>query len=200
MQLFTYDKGWNAVNLLRALEAIFEDAGKLRVVWTEHDATRRTCTVLKILSARLNGIRFNDCYVQSPVKRLSPALKAIEVFEVIVHLNLSPDCCVWAQSADQMLDGKTPVRKVISGVLSLERSAKYRKPEVMASALEITLMCNSNNLTKLITIVCDLITTIWSRIECSDKFGTVDVGGEWLFFPRTGYNPNLSKLFAYYSL
>ena len=79
----------------------------------------------------------------------------------------------------------------------LERAAVIRKPKIMPSVLKITLRCAPCSIENMVKPICDIVKSSWPRIGCAEKYGTVDFGGDWLFFPANGYNPNVSGINAY---
>src|SRR6266542_5429551 len=50
IQLFTYDQTCKALQLLHALKVIVPDAARLRIAWRDHDGTRKTIAMEKLIS------------------------------------------------------------------------------------------------------------------------------------------------------
>jgi hypothetical protein len=200
IQLFTYDASRRCLQVLRLLEPFITDFEKARATWLDHDGSRKSAPVARFFSAPSCESRLflNECQIQIPKGRYRTVLGEIAVQKLKVHLSVSPNSEVWLKSADTIASGRPVVRKVISGVVSLEKAALYRSPDPMPSSLEMTLYCAPTDVCNLLETLCDTVKKVWSQIDCTDKFGTMDFGGEWLFFPTSGYNPNVSNIYAYY--
>lgn len=70
----------------------------------------------------------------------------------------------------------------------------------MPTVLEITLQTDRSDTDALLAEASQVVTEGWASIQCTDKAAAVDVGEEWLFFPKSGYNPNVADLFIYHSV
>lgn len=194
IQLFTYDKSRSALSLFSALAEFSDESDKMKVVWKNHDGSKATRTVGRLVSDESAWVRLNDCYIQSPTKHLCVSLKHLGIREITVHVNFSPDCHVWAHSSKPTPSRRPGIRAVLSGVCNLERVTAYNKPEIVPSVLEITLRCKSRPIPEVLNPCRELLCRAWSRVACSDTFGTLDFGGEWLFFPTSGFNPNANTV------
>jgi hypothetical protein len=199
IQFFTYDPSPRAIRLLHALSEFATDSNKLKAVWQEHDGHRTTRTIGALLQDENNTIRLNDCYIQSFTKHLSPELIASGVHEATAHLNISPDCEVWAHSSEPTSSGQPGIRRVLSGVRNLERCAGYHKPEIIPSVVQLTLRSSPRIVHEVLELYQRIVTGAWARISCAETLGTLDCGGEWLFFPTSGLNPNVKPIEVFLS-
>lgn len=197
IQLFSFDLTRKALNQISFLEAILKDSRRARFVWFEHDGQKRTASVESILEN--TAIRLNECYAQVSVRQVKAELVALGLKEITIHLSISPNGAIWDATTQLTPSGKPTVRKFVSYAQSLERAAAFRKKDLMPTVLEITLGFASDDVETLAKDIFDLIERSWSRIGCAYRFGTVDLGGEWLFFPKSGYNPNIADIHVFYS-
>lgn len=196
VQLFVFEPTRRAVLILNGLAMLLKDFPKAKIVWTEHDGNRRTATIKNILNGE---DRLNEAYIQTPLREIHDDLVGLGVQEAIVHLSISPTSEIWDPSSVLAPSGKPSIRRVISYVQSLERASAFRKPEPMPTVLEITLKCAQGDSQAILEAVCQYVEQTWPEIDCAEKFATVDFGEEWLFFPKSGYNPNVSDIHVYYS-
>ena len=200
LQLFTFDQTRRSLELLRLLDSILVDSGKARFVWNEHNGSRKTIALDRLLIGGEEGPTFNEAYVQASPLNVRSELARIHTRELTVHLSISPHSCVWARSTDSLAGGKPGLKKMLSYIRSLERAARFREPELMPTVLEITFKCDSEDSSDLINGMCETVKRAWPQVNCVETFGTIDCGGEWLFFPKSGYNPNTANIHAFFSV
>lgn len=222
-QFLTYDKTRSVVRLLHSLEAFTSEAQKLRLVWFDLKAKRKTAALGKILSsvesspvataARSLPIQtpnadpdhgptrvpmLNEGYVQLSPSNIHPELIKMGCKEVIAHLSVSPSSTIWLHSSTADMHREGSERRILRSVQTLEKCAAFRQPDEFPTVLEITLRCSQNLLEAVPRHAVALVERSWRRMGTLERCGDVDFGGEWLFFPKSGYNPNISALHEYY--
>ncbi len=195
IQLFTYHKSWRVVSLLHAVEILLGNSGTTRLAWQDTDGARKSISLAKLLLSGDSATRFNACYARSSVPR--PELRRIGINGVMVHLSVSPDCSLWLLAATSPKSGKAPNRMIRKNLEIAERCAAFLKPEIVPSVLEITLSCHPNSAESLARPVCSLTSRLCASIDKCECFGAIDFGGDWLFFPTTGMNPNAKTIEVY---
>lgn len=220
VQLFTYDQTSKALTLLKALAFIAHDV-KLKAVWTDHAGTRRRASISSLSESReektlkntirpslhrrvttatrpkqlepADTITLNECYVANLGKSLAPGLTAAGFCDGLAHFNISPDCSCWAHSAGTKPNHELQKRSIISSVVNLERCAEYRKPAILPTVMQVTLRYEGEA-AALVPCIREVATRMWLNVHSVVAFGAIDFGGEWLFFPNSGYNPNVSEV------
>ena len=216
IQIFTLDQTRNVVALLHILEEITINPDRVKAVWLDHDGIRRAISVRQILKeieidsgtnvdSTSNGhstiqfparkrLSFNECYFQVPVSGLKPSWESCKCKELIIHFSVAPSCDLWAASS-----GHSGVRRVISYVQSLERALKRRTPPIMPTVFEISLKCQNQSVNDLLEPVTAFLTAVFARVISISTCAVADFGDDWLFIPKSGYNPNVSEFHTYFN-
>jgi len=197
IQVFTFDATERALQLLRVLELFAIDAPSLRVVWQDRDGTNQRRPLKRVVSGQEPDLKLNECSIQIPARQFRSGLKGIGVLKTTAHLDISPDCQSWAHSTTRRTHGTPAIRRAFTWAAGLERSAAFRKPVVMPTVLAVTLVLAPGTIKSMVQPVCQMVNSTWLNIKCGQIFGAIDFGDEWLFFPNSGYNPNVSELFAF---
>lgn len=199
IQLFTFDQTRKALELLHGLSVVINGAQNAKVIWSEHDGASRKVAVESVLAASAKDLQLNEAYVQVPVRKISEKLAGVRPRALTIHLSVSPDCELWARSTKPAPPGRPGVRRVLGYVQSLEKAAAFRKVKPMPTVLEITVVCEENRIDLLLKTFAEVVRETWPLMGCAGKFVTLDCGEDWLFFPKSGYNPNISDIHVYFS-
>jgi hypothetical protein len=207
VQIFTFDQTDRALSLLRFLGVFVNDFSSLGLAWVDHAGTRRKASLRKLMqdASRLPNeselprapFCLNEGYIPVSKSLIRDELIKIGVEEEMVHLNISPSSRLWAQSLESIASGVPTVRRVLRNVQSVEKAAKFRGEDIMPTALEVTLKCCPSQLEGVADVVFHCVRSFESRLVEVECFGAIDFGDAQLFFPKSGYNPNVSEIYAY---
>lgn len=199
IQFFTYDSSPRAICLLQALSEFATDSDKLKAAWQEHDGRRTTRSLASLLQSEGAKIRLNECYIQSFTKNLSPSMIASGIHDATAHLHISPDCEVWAHSSRPTLSDQPSIRRILRSIRNVEHCVGSHKPEIVPSVLQLTFRSRPRTVPQLLEMYQQVVSRAWSRIAAIETLGTVDCGGEWLFFPTSGFNPAITPIEVFLS-
>jgi hypothetical protein len=197
IQFFSFERSRKVLELIRSVDPLVADLPRRKFMFQSLDGVRRSISVSKLIDSQENEVRFNEGYLQTPIDgiRNGAPLKGIQ--EIIVHLSVSPTCELW-QRPSEVAGTPAATHVIARNVASVERAAKNRFPRLMPTVLELTLKTNRADIPAVLKECSEIVGLAWPSVQCSDKTAVIDVGGEWLFFPKSGYNPNVSDLHLYF--
>lgn len=195
IQLFTFDRTASALELLKIL-GCFADPSRLNLRFETHEKQRKSISLEQLLSEPRETIKLNEGYVtfsENPPFEKTPHSSIKEGF---AHLSISPSCSTWASPQPQPINAS----RLVKFAGSVEKAAARRKHDPVPTALQITLITAHAKPKEALDEALALVLKGWSLPKCNGKFGVIDVGPEWLFFPKSGFNPNVTNLNVYFSV
>lgn len=193
LQLFSFERSRKVLRLFKIVDLFVKDSGNLKLVFNRLDGARKTVTLRRILNEAESKIAFSEGYVQLSLSCVREEWIDRGVTGVIVHFSVSPSSEVWMR-----LTG-LPITDAARNVSSVERAAANRGREMeMPTVVEITFETERQDPSELLKEMASFIGRNWAIIDAIEKFGTIDVGANWLFFQKSGYNPNTANIHIYF--
>jgi hypothetical protein len=194
VQIFTFDRSVDALTLFRFLLPLFKVPREAKLAFGCHDGRRRTAAIDSVSEGEC--IVLNEGYVRFGIENRMKHSRIIQRGDLTIHLSVSPSSILWASPALTTPD----TQKVVRLSRSIERAAAFRKEDPVPTVLELTFTAMEETGGRLIDRAIAFLAEGWPRVRCETKFALIDLGGEWLFFPKSGFNPNVTSLSAYYTL
>ena len=195
IQLFTFENSTKVLQLFNIVNALFIARNTSKLIYYPFTDQRKSISIKRLLSISGESVRCPEGYLQSTIADAREEWKLLGLKELITHLSVSPDCEIWEQVSSM------PRTHVERNAFSVQQAAASRTPATkMPSVVEITFKCETSESSILLKCACDFLGQNWSNIPDLVKFSTIDIGPSWLFFPKTGYNPNVAGIHIYYDL
>jgi hypothetical protein len=187
-QLFSFSESVEVLRLFGLFLPVFKKSPLL--VFPDHLGRQKTVSIRNLLDERFEPISLNEGYLRG---RFFENGGIREIRDIIVHFSVSPKNALWA-SPQLHYRGNFQSAPIVRYAQSLERAANLRRADPFPTVVEATFRSARLDVKEFLREVQDYCLKHWTSIQVPDKYAAIDVGGDWLFFPKSGFNPNASGL------